>query len=41
MIDVFQPYQLRTRLRDLIDNSGWLDVSQAAAGLLDVLEKGK
>ncbi|WVR04430.1 hypothetical protein IAU60_001433 [Kwoniella sp. DSM 27419] len=39
MIEHFQPYQLKTRLRDLAEGSVSLDVCQAAVGLLDVLER--
>ncbi|WRT65023.1 uncharacterized protein IL334_001964 [Kwoniella shivajii] len=39
MIDIFQPYQLKPRLKDLVDGSTSLDVTQQATGLLDVLER--
>ncbi|OCF37579.1 hypothetical protein I316_00705 [Kwoniella heveanensis BCC8398] len=39
MIELFQPYQLKTRLRELAEGSVSLDVCQAAVGLLDVLDR--
>ncbi|WVQ97812.1 hypothetical protein IAU59_004927 [Kwoniella sp. CBS 9459] len=39
MIELFQPYQLRSRLRELAEGSVSLDVCQAAVGLLDVLDR--
>lgn len=41
MLDVFQPYQLKVRVKDLADNSRDLDVLAAANGLYEVLEKAK
>ncbi|WVF70073.1 hypothetical protein IAT40_004860 [Kwoniella sp. CBS 6097] len=39
MIELFQPYQLKSRLRELAEGSVSLDVCQAAVGLLDVLDR--
>ena len=41
MIEVFQPYQLKSRVRQLSESSPSLDVCQAALGLIEVLDKGR
>lgn len=41
MLDLLQPFQLKSRLKDLAENSPSLDVSHGAVGLLDVLERGR
>ncbi|WWD22052.1 hypothetical protein CI109_106540 [Kwoniella shandongensis] len=41
MVDLFQPYQLKPRLKELAEASASLDVCQAAVGLLDVLDRGR
>ncbi|WWC87229.1 uncharacterized protein L201_002117 [Kwoniella dendrophila CBS 6074] len=41
MIDIFQPYQLKYRLKDLIENSKSLDISENSTGLLEILEREK
>ncbi len=41
MVDLLHPYQLKTRLKELAEQSPSLDVCQAAVGLLDVLEKSR
>nr|XP_018265756.1 uncharacterized protein I303_02129 [Kwoniella dejecticola CBS 10117]OBR87914.1 hypothetical protein I303_02129 [Kwoniella dejecticola CBS 10117] len=39
MIDIFQPYQLKHRLKELIESSTSLNVTAQSIGLLDVLER--
>ncbi|KAK8846743.1 hypothetical protein IAR55_005830 [Kwoniella newhampshirensis] len=41
MVDLFQPYQLKPRLKELAEASASLDVCQAAVGLLNVLDRGR
>lgn len=41
MMEVFQPYQLRTRLTEFAEGANTIDVRRAAGGLLDVLERGR
>ncbi|WWC67683.1 uncharacterized protein I206_101595 [Kwoniella pini CBS 10737] len=41
MIDIFQPYQLKYRLKELVENSTNLDVTAQSIGLLDILEREK
>ncbi|WVW78739.1 hypothetical protein I302_100699 [Kwoniella bestiolae CBS 10118] len=39
MIDIFQPYQLKYRLKDLVESSLNISVKEQSIGLLDVLER--
>lgn len=39
--DLFQPYQLKPRLKELAESSPSLDVCQGAVGLLEVLDRGR
>jgi hypothetical protein len=41
MIELFQPYQIRSRLVELVEVGTAFDVSHAANGLLDVLDRGR
>ncbi|KAK4689772.1 armadillo repeat-containing protein 8, partial [Tremellales sp. Uapishka_1] len=41
IIDVLQPFQLRSRLKDLVEQSSSLDVIRECMGLLDLLDRGK
>ena len=41
MLDLLQPYQLKSRLKDLAESSPSLDVCHGAVGLLEVLDRGR
>lgn len=41
MLDVFQPYQLKARVKDLAENSASLEVTVAATQLLELLERAR
>lgn len=41
MLDLLQPYQLKTRLKELAETSPSLDVCHGAVGLLEVLDRGR
>lgn len=41
VVDLLQPYQLKTRLRDLSDNSANVTVRRDASNLLEILERAR
>lgn len=41
MLDAFQPYQLKPRVKELLDTSPSLEVTTAATALHEVLEKAR
>lgn len=41
MLDVFQPYNLKARARDLAENSASLEVTVEATHLLELLERAR
>lgn len=41
MLDVFEPYHLKPRVKELLENSPSLEVTIAATGLYEVLDKAR